>query len=93
MSREDSDARMHWMGYWVLRGMGMDWIFRLTECHGCWHVISVRSSMHLPIRLSGIARFFRWFRSTGEALFEGSTGESYCELSSALLLESMALQP
>ena len=49
--------------------------------------------MHLPIKLSGIARFSRWFRSAGEALFEGSRGESYCELSSALLLERMALQP
>ena len=31
----------------------------------------VRSSMHPPIRLSGIARFLGWIRSAGEALFRG----------------------
>lgn len=53
----------------------------------------VRFSMRLPIRLSGIARFSGWIRSAGEALLEVSTGESYCELSGALPLESMVLQP
>ena len=58
----------------------------------------VRSSMHLPIRLSGIARFFGWIRSPGEALSEGSIEEkveSYWELSGASPLESKIwfLQP
>ena len=42
---------------------------RLTECHGCWHVIFdfVGSSMHLPIRLSGSARYSGWIEWAGEA--------------------------
>ena len=66
-----SDARMHSMADRVLASNAiLD--SRLTECHGCWHVILWECSMHLPIRMSGIVRFCSWIEWAGEAFLEGS---------------------
>ena len=45
--------------------------------------------LHLPIGLSGTARLSGWIRSAGEALLEGSRGESCGEVFGPL--ESMSV--